>query len=386
MNVRRTTLVAGLAAAALIATACGPATQPTPTPVAETQPAEPSAPGASADLCGDKTKLAKELNWYTWGNYVSDDVLARFTELCGVTVKVDVYSSNEEMEAKFKAGGNPGYDLITPSDYMVAKMIAADLLEKLDFNNIPNFQYVGDDHKGLFFDPKNEYSVPYFWGTTGIAYDTTKVKEPITSWKQIMEPDDALSGKISLLDDMRETMGMALRYKGFSANTSNPDEINAARDALIAHKKHVRAYTDSPTAATNLGAGDVIAAMIYVNDALVAKEQNPNIEYVIPKDVSTVWQDNLTIPKGAPSKYTAEVFINFMLDPQNAADNSNFVGSGTTNQGAIERGLIDTALTSNKMIYPDVSAMGNALEWLRNLDPQTTDLLQRAWDELKTAQ
>jgi spermidine/putrescine transport system substrate-binding protein len=201
-----------------------------------------------------------------------------------------------------------------------------------------------------------------------------------------MEPGEDLSGQISLLDDVRETMGMALRYKGFSSNTANPDEINAARDALIAQKKHVKAYTDSPTASTNLAAGDVIAAMIYTNDAVLAKSQNPDIEYVIPGDVTTVWQDNMVVPTGAPSKYTAEVFINFMLDPQNAADNANFVGSGTTNQAVIDQDLIDEALTSNKAIYPDIAAMGDALEWLHNLSPDTTEQLQRAWDEVKTAQ
>jgi spermidine/putrescine transport system substrate-binding protein len=181
-------------------------------------------------------------------------------------------------------------------------------------------------------------------------------------------------------------MGMALRYKGFSSNTANPEEINAARDALIAQKKDVKAYTDSPTAATNLAAGDVVAAMIYTNDALVAQGQNPNIEYVIPENVSTIWQDNLVIPTGAPSKYTAEVFINFMLDAQNAAENSNFVGSGTTNQAAIDQGLIDTALTSNLAVYPDIAAKGDSLEWLHPLAPEVLELYQRAWDEVKAAQ
>lgn len=388
MNAKSVSIVA--LATAFVLAACGgsPAAQPTTAPAAPAaeKPAEGAALAPSGDLCGDRTKLATTLTWYTWGNYQSDDVLKRFQEQCGVQVNVEVYSSNEEMEAKLKAGGNTGYDLLTPSDYMVAKLIAANLLEPLDFNNIPNFKNVGNDHKGLFFDPDKKYSVAYFWGTTGIAYDKTKVKEPITSWKQIMEPGDDLRGQISLLDDVRETMGMALRYKGFSSNATNPDEINAARDALIAQKKYVKAYTDSPTAATNLGAGDVIAAQIYTNDAVVAKSQNPNIEYVIPGEVSTVWQDNMVIPKGAPSKYTAEVFINFMLDPQNAADNANFVGSGTTNQAVIDEGLVDTALTSNPAIYPNIAEKGEALEWLRYLEPQVGELYQRAWDEVKTAQ
>lgn len=389
MNLKNLSLAA--AAAALLLSACGgaaPAAQPTTAPAAEAPAAEAPAAGgstAAGECPGDKSKLASTLSWYTWGNYVSEDVLARFQQVCGVQVKVDVYGSNEEMEAKFKAGGNPGYDLITPSDYMVARMIAADMLEKINFDNIPNFANIGAGHKGLYFDPNNEYSVAYNWGTTGIAYDKTKVAEPITSWKQMMEPNDQLKGKIGMLDDMRETLGMALRYKGFSANSSSADEINAARDALIAQKPDVKAYSDSPSAATNLVAGDVIATMIYANDANVAKDQNPNIEYVIPSDVSTVWQDNMSVPKGAPSQYTAEVFINFLSDPQNAADNANEMGLTTPNQKALELGLIDAALAENPMIYPDVAAMGQALEFLRKGDPEVDQIFQRAWDEVKAA-
>jgi spermidine/putrescine transport system substrate-binding protein len=391
MNVKKMTMMA--MAAAFVLAACGaPAAQPTPAPATGAESAAtpaPAAGGASAaagECPGDKTRLAGELSWYTWGNYVSDDVLKRFTEVCGVTVKVDVYGSNEEMEAKFKAGGNPGYDLVTPSDYMVAKMIAADMLEKIDFNNIPNFANIDASHKGLYFDPNNEYSVAYNWGTTGIAYDKTKVTTPITNWSQIMEPGAELQGKVGMLDDMRELLGMALRFKGFSANTSSPDEINAARDALIAQKKFARNYSDSPTNSTNLVAGDVIAAMMYTNDAVVARSQNPNIEYVIPANVSTVWQDNMAIPKGAPSKYTAEVFINFMADPKNAADNANAIGLTTPNGAALSQGLISEELRNNPTVFPNVQEMGDKLEFLRKGDPKVDELFQRAFDEVKAAQ
>jgi spermidine/putrescine transport system substrate-binding protein len=395
MNVKKMSMMA--MTAAFVLAACGsPAAQPTAAPAATTAPAAEgaatTAPAAGGDTAatgecpGDKSKLASELSWYTWGNYVSDDVMKRFTEVCGVNVKVDVYGSNEEMEAKFKAGGNPGYDLITPSDYMVAKMATAGMLEKIDFNNVPNFANIDASHKGLYFDPNNEYSVAYNWGTTGIAYDKTKVTTPITNWSQIMEPAAELQGKVGMLDDMRELLGMALRYKGFSANTSNPDEINAARDALIAQKKFATNYSDSPTNSTNLVAGDVIAAMIYTNDAVVARSQNPNIEYVIPENVSTIWQDNMAIPTGAPSKYTAEVFINFMLDPKNAADNANAVGLTTPNGTALSQGLISEELRNNKTVFPDVQALGNRLEFLRKGDPKVDELFQRAFDEVKAAQ
>jgi len=330
--------------------------------------------------------LARELSWYNWGSYVADSVLEKFKAEFGVTVKVDVYSSNEEMEAKFKAGGNPGYDLITPSDYMVSKMIAADLVGKINFDRIPNFKNIGDGHKKLYFDPTNEYSVAYNWGCTGFAYDKTKLPESITNWKQVINWPEALRGKLGMLDDIRELLAVGLRALGYSGNATEPTEINAARDLLIDLKRRANyALTDSPNAATNIVAGDIFATQIYTSDAVTARSENPNLVYVIPGDVSTVWQDNFCVPKGAPSQYTAEVFINFMCRPEIAAENANEMGLGTPNAVALQQGLIAPELANDKSVYPDVAAMGNALEFLKKGDPQVDERYQRAFDEIKTA-
>ncbi|MFN3704484.1 MAG: PotD/PotF family extracellular solute-binding protein [Thermoflexales bacterium] len=366
---------AGLGGMSALIAACGSTSQ-SPN-VSSTQPAA-SAPSDQ--------KLAKTLNWYNWGNYVADSILQKFKEEFGVTVNVDTYSSNEEMEAKFKAGGNPGYDLITPSDYMVSKMAAAGLLEKLDFNNIPNYALIDPSLKNTYFDPTNEYSVAYNWGTTGFAYNKNKVPEPITSWKQVIGWPAELRGKLGMLDDVRELLAVGLRVLGYSGNSSNPAEINAARDLLIELKRRANyTLTDSPTAGANLVAGDVVGTMIYTPEAVTAREQNPDIVYVIPGDVSTIWQDNLCIPKGAPSKYTAEVFINFLCRPDIAAENANEIGLATPCIEAIKQGLIDEALIKDKTVYPDVAAMGSALEFLRKGDPAVDELFQRAFDEIRSA-
>ena len=375
----------GLSAGAGMLAACGKAAQPTAAPASEAQPVEAPAAGAAAAKV-DRSKLAKEVSWYTWGGYTSDAVLAKFKDEFGVTVKVDTYGSNEEMEAKFKAGGNPGYDVITPSDYMVARMAAASMLQKIDFANVPNFANIDAGHKGLYFDPNNEYCVAYNWGTTGVAYDKTKVKEPITNWKQVYAWPADLKGKLGLLDDMRELMGMALRFKGFSGNTSKAEEIDAAKQALIDLKKSANyTLTDSPSAKTNLVAGDSVAAMMYTNDAVVGRSENPNIVYVIPSDVSTVWQDNTCVPVGAPSKYTAEVLIDFLCRPDISAQGSNEIGLSTPNAETLKQGLIDKALIGDKAVYPDIVALGAALDYLRRGDPAADELYQRAFDEIKSA-
>lgn len=371
----------GLSGATALMAACGggaPAPAPTTAPAAEGPAPQPGS--------ADTDKLAKEMSWYTWGGYVADSVIDKFKQEFGVTVKIDTYGSNEEMEAKFKAGGNPGYDLITPSDYMVSKLIAAGLLEKLNFDNIPNFQYIDAGHKNLYFDPTNEYSVAYNWGCTGFAYNKTKVPEPVTNWKQVMNWPDALRGKLGMIDDVRELLAVGLRVLGYSGNASDPKEINAARDALIELKRRANyTLTDSPNAATNLVAGDIFGTQIYTNDAVVARGENPDLVYVIPGDVSTVWQDNLCVPKGAPSQYTAEVFINFLCRTDIAAENANEIGLATPSAEALRQGLIAKELVEDKAVYPDVAAMGDALEFLRKGNPEVDELYQRAFDEIKAA-
>ncbi|MCX7937982.1 MAG: spermidine/putrescine ABC transporter substrate-binding protein [Thermoflexales bacterium] len=363
-----------LGSMAALAAACGgqQATAPSGESAPTTAPAEEA--------------LARSISWYNWGEYVAESVLEKFKQEFGVTVNVDVYGSNEEMEAKFKAGGNPGYDLITPSDYMVAKMIAGGLLEKINFNNIPNFALIDESHKNTYFDPTNEYSVAYNWGTTGFVYDKTRVPEPITSWQQVMNWPDSLRGKLGLLDDIRETLAMALRVLGYSGNSDKPEEINAARDALIALKRRANfTLADSPGTRASLVSGDLVGGMAYTTDYVLGKRENPNLVGVLPDPVSTIWQDNLCIPKGARHKATAEAFINFLCRPDVAAENANAIGLGTPNKAALQQGLIDPELTNDPVVYPDVKAMGNKLEYLRKGSPEVDELYQRAFDEVKSA-
>ncbi len=372
--------IAGLVA--LLLSACGGAAPPpTATPTREAAPAE-TRPADGVD----RSRLSSELSIYNWSEYIAPEVVEKFEAEYGVKVIIDSFEDNESLFAKFQAGGNPGYDLVVPSDYMIEKMIKAGLLDKIDWANVPNLQNVGAEHLNLYFDPGQEYCAPYFWGTTGIAYDADRVNGEITSWRDIFEPTDQIKGRIGMLNDQRETIGAALRYLGYSANSVDPKEIEAAKNLLLKHKRDVAGYYDSIVARDNLIAGDVVVGMTYPGDALVAAQQKPSIRYVIPQDGATIWQDNWCIPVGAPHKYTAEVFINFLLRPDIAAENANRLGYPTTNSAAVRQGLIDPALAGNPMIYPDVKSWGGRLEFLKHFEGDTQALYDRAWTEVGVGQ
>ncbi|MEI7903191.1 MAG: spermidine/putrescine ABC transporter substrate-binding protein, partial [bacterium] len=228
-------LMAGMFA--LVLAACGGAT-PTTAPQGQ-------VPAAGGETTVDKSKLSAELALYNWSEYIAPDVIKKFEQEYGVKVTIDSYEDNESLFAKFQAGGNPGYDLVLPSDYMIEKMIKAGMLDKIDFGNVPNIKNIDPSHLNLYYDPQQEYNAPYFWGTTGIAYDPDRVKKEITSWKDIFEPADEIKGKIGFLNDQREVMAAALRYLGYSGNTTAPAQIEAAKKLLLEHKKDVAGFFDS---------------------------------------------------------------------------------------------------------------------------------------------
>ena len=376
----------------VVVAACGTPATTAPAPTAMPKPTDTAAPAAeatkppAAETGVDKSKLVKELSLYNWSDYIAQPVLDKFEEEFGVKVTVDYFDSNEALFAKFQAGGNPGYDVIVPSDYMVEKLILAGMLEKLDLANIPNVKNLDAAHYKLYFDPTGEYSIAYFWGTTALGYDREKLGRDIKSWKEIFEIAADVKGKIGMIDDQRESLGAALRYKGYSANTTDAAQIDEAKKVLLAQKADVKGYYSSVDNRSNLISGDVVVAMLFTGDAIVAAREKPSIRYVIPEGVTTVWQDNLTIPKGTRSKYTAEVFINFMLRPDIAALNANALAFPTPNAETLKQGLIDKDLLANTAIYPDIKAMGNKLEFLTRGDAKAQALFDRAWTEVGIGQ
>ena len=372
--------------AALVLAACAPgsnATQPPADVEPTTANGDNGEPGDTSGRCGDQSQLADELQLYTWVEYIDPAIKDQFEAECGVKVVETNYDSNETMLATLQAGGT-GYDIIVPSDYMVQILVSENMLEKLDFANIPNIANMAPFHVNQYFDPQQEYTVPYFWGTSGFAVDTNVIPEPVASWDMVFEPTEETCGKISLLDDQRETIGAALMYLGYSINDTDPAHLEEAKNKLIEHSKCVKAY-DSMSHDDLIVQGETVIAHIWTGDAILAGDPatggREGIVYMIPEEGCTIWQDNMAIPVGAPNKYTAEVFMNYIADPEIGAQNSTFVGYGTPNEEA--KAYMDPELLANKGVYPDEATMAR-LQWIEDVG-DALELYDRIWTEFKAA-
>ena len=281
----------------------------------------------------------KALNFYNWADYVAESTVPGFEEQTGIKVTQDFYSSNEDLLAKLQAGGT-GYDVIVPSDYMVAIMIKSDILQKLDMSQIPNSKNVGPEYEGLSFDPNNEYSLPYQWGTTGILYNRKEMGQLPDSWDPMW--DEEFSGRLSMLNDSRETMGAALYKLGLSVNARDVAEIERAGEELKKQKPLLRGYFDSTEARPLVQNGDLLAGHVFSGDAFLAMSENDDLDYIIPKPSATRWTDNMCVPNGAEHPQNAHKFIDYILGAQVGAELSNFTYYNTPNQAALPK--IDDAL------------------------------------------
>ena len=279
---------------------------------------------------GKMASAAGEPNVYNWDTYIGETTLASFTEKTGISVQYDLYANLEEMFAKFQAG-NPGYDVIFPSDYMIETMIAAGMLEELDRAKLPNFKNVDENFLNPAFDPGCKYNIPYFWGSCGIGYRKSKVGT-VDSWKVLLDSDEH-SGRMALLADLRFVMGVALIYLGYSANTTKPEEVNAARDLLIKAKKHLKGFVPD-SGQDMLISGDIDVVMEWNGDVLKVMEEDDDLTYVIPKEGTVIWVDGVCIPKGGPNPENAYLFLNHLHDPQVNAEVANTIHYATSNKAA----------------------------------------------------
>src|SRR6185436_17190289 len=256
------TLIYILVLTALVLAACAPAATP-----AATQPAAPAGGGAEG-RCGDKSKLAKEIFLYTWVEYIDPEIKTQFETECGVKVTETNFDSNETLLATLQAGG-ANYDIIVPSDYMVQIMISEGMLMELDYNVISNIKNMEKLNVNQYFDPEQKYTVPWFWGSSGFAVDTNVVTDVKDSWSMMFDPNSPYCGKISMLDDERETIGAALMYLGYSINDTDPAHLEEAKNLLIAQSKCVKAY-DSQTNDDLIISGETVLGHIWTGDAILA--------------------------------------------------------------------------------------------------------------------
>ena len=316
------------------------------------------------------------LNFFNVGDYIDEALIKKFEKETGIKVNYSTYDTNEIMYQKVKT--NPGtYDLVVPSDYMVQRMLNENLLEKIDFNNIPNYKYIGDTYKNLSYDPTNEYSVPYMWGTIGILYDSSRIKEPVTSWDILW--DSKYNDEVYMFNSIRDAMAIGLLKEGYSINSTNPAEIDSARDALIKQRELTNPVYVVDEAKDNMIAGEKLLATVWSGDAIYAMNGNPDLQYVIPEEGSNKWVDALCIPAGSKNKEAAEKFINFLCDPQIAKQNVDYIGYSTPNTAAFD--LLDEETKNNPAAYPSKEVLDKCTLFI-DLDSEALKLYEAAFTEV----
>ena len=316
------------------------------------------------------------LNFFNVVDYIDEALIRKFEKETGIKVNYSTYDTNEIMYQKVKT--NPGtYDLVVPSDYMIEKMISENLLEKIDFNNIANYQYIGDDYKNLSYDPTNEYSVPYMWGTVGIIYDSTRITDPVDSWDILW--DSKYKDEVYMFNSLRDAMAIGLLKDGYSINSTTPTEIDAARDVLIEQRSLTNPVYVVDEVKDNMIAGEKMLATVWSGDAIYIMNENPDMKYVVPEEGSNKWVDALCIPKDAPNKAGAEAFINFLCDPENAKENVDYIGYSTPNTAAYD--LLDEETKNNPAAYPSEETLSKCVLFT-NLDPETLKLYEAAFTEV----
>ena len=306
--------------------------------------------GVIASGCGDSRP---SINVYNWGDYIDKSVIKDFEDEFNIKVNYSMYSTNEDLYVKLKQGGS-SYDVIFPSDYMIEKMIREDMLAKLDKNNVPNINNVDEKFFNLDFDPSNEYSVPYMWGTVGIIYNKTMVDDVVDSWDILW--DKKYEGQIFMLNSQRDTLAVALLKLGYSMNTRDINELEEAKQELINQRPLVEAYLGDEVKDAMVG-GEAAFAVVWSGDAVAMIRDNPDLEYVIPKEGTDLWFDNMVIPSTTKNKEGAEAFINFMCRPDIAARNSDYIGYSSPIPEAIE--LLPDDIKNSKVAYPSDEEIEN---------------------------
>ena len=323
------------------------------------------------------------INVYNWGEYISTgedgsmNVNAEFTKETGIRVNYTTFEDNESMYSKL-AGGGANYDVIFPSDYMVSKLIQEKLIRKLDFKDIPNFQHIDQDYRNPVYDPKNEYSVPYTWGVTGIFYNKKHVTEPVDSWKILWNPK--YSGKILMFDNPRDSFGIAQKILGFSYNTKSISEWDAAASLLEKQKPLVQAYVMDQIF-DKMSSGEAWLAPYYAGDAVTLVKENPNIGFSIPtKEGTNFFVDAMCVPTSAQHPKEAEKYIDFLCRPDVAAANMETVGYSTPETEA--RKLMPEEMRDNPIFYPPKSIIKKSETYV-NLPEDVSLQVDSLWAQVK---
>ncbi len=332
--------------------------------------------------CGqkDSTSSGEQVVVYNWGEYLDPEVLDLFEEETGIKVIYEEFETNEIMYPKVAAGA-VSYDVICPSDYMIQRMIEEDMLEELNYDNIPNISNMDETYlkQAEEFDPGNKYSVPYCWGTVGILYNKTMVDEPIDSWDVLW--DEKYADSILMQDSVRDAFAVALKKLGYSLNSTDEAELEEAKNLLIEQKPLVQAYVIDQVRDKMIG-DEAAIGVIYSGEAIYTQRENENLEYVIPREGTNVWIDGWVIPKNAENKENAEAFINFLCRADIALMNFEYITYSTPNKAARE--LIEDEDIRNSTIAFPTAEMLEGCETFKYLGDDVDAIYNEKWKEVKS--
>ena len=330
-------------------------------------------------LAGISGASAEEVvNLYNWYDYMDESVFDLFYQETGIKVNCMYFTTNEDMMVQVRV--SPGaYDIVIPSDYCVERMINEGLITKINMDNVPNRVNITESLLTPDYDPNGEYTIPFMWGTLGILYDKTKVDEPVDSWGILW--DEKYAGQIIMMNSIRDTLGLALKYQGYSMNTGDLVELKAAKDLLVAQKPLVKAYFVDETK-DKMVAGEAALAVVYSGDAQYAIDLNDNLSYAVPKEGSNIWIDPLVIPATAKNKENAEKFINFLCRPDIAQMNCEYIRYCSPNAAAIE--LMGADYTDNPVLNPPAEVIEKC-EFFHDLPDNILTVYNTFWNQIKSA-
>jgi spermidine/putrescine transport system substrate-binding protein len=317
------------------------------------------------------------INFFNWSNYIAKDTLPNFTKQTGVEVHYDLFADEEEMFAKLRAGAR-GYDLIVVGDYLIPRFRALNLIDPMPPGLLKNQDNLAPRFRHTAFDPE-ESTVPYLWGTTGIAFNRKKLKKPPTSWWDLW--DEKYKDRISMLDNVRDCIAVAMQLLHIEQSTRNPEDFKKIRELLVKQKPLVKMYSSS-SYLNSLVAGEIDLAMTWSGDLFQAARDNPDLDYVIPKEGTYMWVDCLALMRGSRHRADTLQLIDYLLEPQVAASNADFVRYASPNEKACP--FVDPILRKDPRVYPPKKQM-DALMLHHVLDPEQSELWNETWADVKVS-
>lgn len=317
---------------------------------------------------------------YTWTQYTDKELLTTFSTQTGIKVLADVYDSNDVMLAKLQAGGGGAYSVIYPSDYIVRKMVDKGLLTEINHDRLIGLDNLFPRFQNPTYDPNNRYSIPFTWGTTGLIYNSEKLKTPPEDWDYLWQNQEQLSKRMTLLNDVREVMGAVLRMLGYSYNSQNENEIKQAYEKLKILTGAIAAF-DTDAWRNQIVAGDLLLAMCYSADGVKITQEYPKFKYVIPKSGSSLWTDTIVIPKSAPNPDGAYAWFNFILRSDVSAQITQRLSIATPNRSGFEE--LPKKIQNNSNLFPPESL----LQKCERITPlgKIEEVYERYWTELTSA-